>query len=537
MLAALNATGAQADVRVALVIGNGAYEHVPQLKNPINDADDVAAALKRDGFQVSMATDLTKTAMEEATIRFAKAARDADVALFYYSGHALQFGGVNYLAPVDASLVDEADLRRMVRLDDVVSDLQRAKNLRILVLDSCRDNPLAEQLKRSIGNSRAVPLQNGLAKIDAPLGMIVAYATQAGTTADDGDGRNSPYTTAFLKNIERQDEIGTIFRRISSDVYETTKHRQLPELSLSITGEFYLQGKAEISVIPDGTSRSPPEPDMKFKYPFHGVINPPESQIYKVYVRGRESDIIARAGPNEREDGLFRLQPGDDVKASAKYDADDTEGELTEKSWIKTVSPSGQIGFVPRGRLFTPEEFGRWVQILDRIKALRVFFERAEKENSGPYASFAGLYCGGQLDCSGPEREMAFTMPSAMATRMLIWFEGSKIHQVVILGAKELVGEMQRDKPVSFSGDKPPWKGVKNLPSYKITWDNGKSDIYAFNNTNLFFNWNTKGKDSFGVTGKARSMTFEKRQITDHYMVDVAEGFARHGPKKDASSN
>ena len=207
-----------AETRVALVIGNGAYQNAPQLPNPPNDANDVAAALRRDGFNTILATDLTRDGMQDAAIRFARAARDADVAMFYYSGHAIQFAGVNYLAPVDIKLNDEADLRRMIRVDEIVSDLQQAKNLRILVLDSCRDNPLADQLKRSIGASRSLPLQRGLAKIDSPQGMIVAYATQAGRTADDGDGHNSPYTAAFLKNIEAQEEIGTIFRRTASQL-------------------------------------------------------------------------------------------------------------------------------------------------------------------------------------------------------------------------------------------------------------------------------------------------------------------------------
>jgi hypothetical protein len=148
-----------AETRIALVIGNGAYQNVPRLPNPPNDARDVAAALKRSGFETILATDLDKSGMEDATIRFARVSRNADVALFYYSGHAIQFNGVNYLAPVDIKLTDEADLRRMTRVDDVVSDLQQAKNLRILVLDSCRDNPLAEQLRRSIGATRAIPLQ------------------------------------------------------------------------------------------------------------------------------------------------------------------------------------------------------------------------------------------------------------------------------------------------------------------------------------------------------------------------------------------
>ena len=135
----------------------------------------------------------------------------------------------------------------MVRLDEMVLDLQQAKTLRILVMDACRDNPLVEQLKRSLGTTRALSLQNGLAKIDSAEGMIVAYATQAGRTAEDGVGRNSPYTAAFLKNIEAKDEIGTIFRRVSADVYAATRQTQLPELSLSLIGEFYLNGKLQIT--------------------------------------------------------------------------------------------------------------------------------------------------------------------------------------------------------------------------------------------------------------------------------------------------
>jgi hypothetical protein len=248
-----------ADNRVALVVGNGAYSRAPHLLNPVHDAEDVAAALKRSGFEIIIATDLDKAGMEDAIIKFARATRSADVAMFYYSGHALQFEGINYLMPVDAQLNDEADLRRMVRLDGVVADMQQAKSLRILVLDSCRDNPLADQLKRSIGAARSASIGRGLAKIDSPEGMIVAYATQAGRTADDGDGRNSPYTAAFLKNVEAKEEIGTIFRRISAEVYQATHQAQLPELSLSLIGEFYLNGKLQITATP-ATTPAPVDP-------------------------------------------------------------------------------------------------------------------------------------------------------------------------------------------------------------------------------------------------------------------------------------
>jgi carboxyl-terminal processing protease len=237
-------SAALAERRVALIIGNGAYKNATHLPNPTNDARDVAAALGRIGFDTILGLDLDRAGMDDYAVRFARAAREADVALFYYSGHAMQFAGVNYLMPVDARLTDEADLRRLAKIDDIVADLQQAKNLRILILDSCRDNPLAEELKRSIGRTRAAGMSRGLAKFDSPQGMIVAYSTQAGRTADDGTGRNSPYTAAFLKHIEVQEEIGTVFRRVSADVYEATQRTQLPELSLSLIGEFYLKGRA-----------------------------------------------------------------------------------------------------------------------------------------------------------------------------------------------------------------------------------------------------------------------------------------------------
>jgi hypothetical protein len=261
LLFPLAISGANAEKRVALVIGNGAYRNAPRLPNPPNDAKDVAASLARSGFEVIAETDLDQAGMQDASIRFAREARTADVALFYYSGHALQFAGANYLAPIDAVLRDEADLKRMARVDEILADLQQAKNLRILILDSCRDNPFAEELKRSIGRSRNIAVGRGLAKMESPEGTIISYATQAGRTAEDGSGRNSPYTTAFLRHIEDKDNITAIFQHVGANVYEDTKGVQVPELSLSFFGEFYLNGKKQADATPAPTPASPsPDP-------------------------------------------------------------------------------------------------------------------------------------------------------------------------------------------------------------------------------------------------------------------------------------
>ncbi len=255
----LTSADARADKRVALVIGNGAYRSVAPLANPVNDATDVAATLKQEGFDVALETNLDQAAMQEAAIRFARDARGADVALFYYSGHALQFGGVNYLVPVDAVVHDEVDLRRMARADEILADLQQARNLRILVLDACRDNPFADELRRTGGQGRGINVGRGLAKMESPEGTIISYATQAGRTADDGDGRNSPYTTSFLKHIQDKDNVSTVFQTISAGVYQQTKGAQVPELSLSFFGEFYLNGKQE-KPASSATAALPPDP-------------------------------------------------------------------------------------------------------------------------------------------------------------------------------------------------------------------------------------------------------------------------------------
>jgi hypothetical protein len=246
----LSSLTAHAETRVALVIGNGDYRNTTKLANPRNDATDVAAALKRLGFSTIVGLDLDKAGMDDAEIRFARAARDADVAMVYYSGHAIQYAATNYLLPVDAEIKDSADLRRLARVDDIVADLQQAKDLRILVLDSCRDNPLADELKRSLGQ-RSSSVQRGLARLGSSQGMIVAYSTLAGETADDGQGRNSPYTAAFLRQIETPQEISTIFKRVSQEVYEKSDRRQVPELSLSLFRDFYLR-------VPDDPAKAPP---------------------------------------------------------------------------------------------------------------------------------------------------------------------------------------------------------------------------------------------------------------------------------------
>ena len=226
---------------VALVIGNSSYANTPALANPANDAGDIAASLKKLGFDVIAETDLSKRAMDDAFRRFARAMDGADAALFYYAGHGMQYQGVNYLMPVDAKLRHETDLPyEMAKVDDILADMARVKGVRIVILDACRDNPLESNLKRSVSTTRGIPVTRGLARITRTQGLLVAYATQPGQVAEDGSTRNSPFTSSLLRHIATPGlEVGPLFRRVASDVNKTTKGKQTPELSVSLLGEFY----------------------------------------------------------------------------------------------------------------------------------------------------------------------------------------------------------------------------------------------------------------------------------------------------------
>ncbi len=230
-----------AEQRVALVIGNGAYRSVPELRNSRNDADDISEQLKRLGFSVIDGRDLDRSAMQVALGRFAQRLKGADAGLVYYSGHGLQINGQNFLIPVDLKLDDGAFTPfEMVRLDDVVEALSYTDGVRLLVLDACRDNPFANSLAQNKG-SRGASMTRGLAKIERSQGMLIAYSTQPNAVAADGTGRNSPFTAALVREMQVPGlEVATVFRRVAVNVNRETGGAQTPELSVSLLQDFYL---------------------------------------------------------------------------------------------------------------------------------------------------------------------------------------------------------------------------------------------------------------------------------------------------------
>jgi uncharacterized caspase-like protein/streptogramin lyase len=227
-------TATAQEQRVALVIGNGQYQHNATLVNPPNDASDMAAALKLDGFTVTLLTDASRVDMEQAVRAFGNSLKNPDtIGMFYYSGHGAQADGANFLIPVDADIQNQDELAyNAVDVESILAKMRSAGNkINIVVLDACRDNPFP-------GSSRSLDKGLAVVKVKVPESVIV-YATDPGSTALDGTGRNSPFTKAFLENMETPDQdITVMMKRVTSRVQNDTDGKQTPWVSTNLTKDF-----------------------------------------------------------------------------------------------------------------------------------------------------------------------------------------------------------------------------------------------------------------------------------------------------------
>ncbi len=229
---------------VALVIGNARYQHTKVLANPINDMTDIASTLQDLGFEVIQDKDQDKEGMERLLRKFAAALVDADKAIFFYSGHGLQVNGDNYLVPIDASGEDEALLEtEMVRLDSVQRIMEfDPQRTNIMFFDACRRNPFPRGLAGKIGK-RALNTGRGLAPIRlSDGGTLISFATAPDNEADDGSGRNSPFTGALVKQMRSStDTVGNMLIDVRNDVRKETGGRQVPWETGSLNTRFYFR--------------------------------------------------------------------------------------------------------------------------------------------------------------------------------------------------------------------------------------------------------------------------------------------------------
>jgi caspase domain-containing protein len=240
---AVSVTAALASGRVALVIGNGAYAELGTLGNPTNDADDIAATLRGMGFQVVAKDNVDERAFTGLLSDFSTAAANADVALFYYSGHGLQYRSENYLVPVDATLENRFSLtHETIPLEDVQAALSGARTA-LIYIDACRSFPIQGTFLAS-ANERVTPVK-GLAAVDHIDNTFVGFSASAGQTARDGNGRNSPFTTAMLEMLPKPGlDVGAMFNAVTAQVVSSTGGAQKPQSFSGLTSDVTLVAAA-----------------------------------------------------------------------------------------------------------------------------------------------------------------------------------------------------------------------------------------------------------------------------------------------------
>jgi len=244
--------------RVALVIGNSTYQNAPLLPNPSRDATDISAALQRLSFQVKLLTNVTYDGMRRGLIDFSRQAQGAEIAFIYFAGHGMEIGGENWLIPVDAQLETDVNVaNETIGLQSMTRAVSNTTRLGLVVLDACRSNPFIPKM-HTTNVTRAV--DRGFSRVEPSENVLVAYAARDGTTAQDGTGRNSPFTRSLLKNIETPDlEIRFLFATVRDEVMGDTHREQQPYIYGSLSREMvYLKPSPKPGKVETPTSDSAP---------------------------------------------------------------------------------------------------------------------------------------------------------------------------------------------------------------------------------------------------------------------------------------
>ncbi len=266
-----------AEKRVALVIGNSNYSGSP-LKNPVNDASDIAESLEKLGFSVSVELDQSNEEIQERLQIFAQRLKEADVGFFYYAGHGVQADGTNYLIPVNANMTDEDDIiKKAISLSDILRKMEQAGNgINIVVLDACRNNPLSKH----IGTKN----EQGLAVIKAPSASFIAYATAPGSIAADGSGNNGLYTQYILKNIDIPNQtIEQLFKKVRVAVVHDSSGEQVPWENSSLLGEFsFVELSESDKALSSGRYYSADQFELDY---WRAIQKDPSRELYEAYLK------------------------------------------------------------------------------------------------------------------------------------------------------------------------------------------------------------------------------------------------------------
>jgi hypothetical protein len=279
-------SGVEADAkRIALVIGNAAYRHVAPLVNTTNDSDQIARMLKAAGFEVLHHRDLTLAAFRLAVSDLADRSQNADYALVFFAGHGIEVDGVNYFVPVDAKLASDFDVPDdTISLDRILSAIGPARQLRMVILDACRNNPFLPKMRRT---SATRSVGRGLARVEpAVSNTLVAFAAKAGSTAEDGDGPNSPYTSALLKYMAIPGlDLRIAMGRVRDEVLAVTRNKQEPFIYGSLGGSLIALSDSEPSSTPPNASMAAPDEEAGRRRDFELATRVDNADALRSYIK------------------------------------------------------------------------------------------------------------------------------------------------------------------------------------------------------------------------------------------------------------
>ncbi|WP_322514515.1 caspase family protein [Rhodopseudomonas palustris] len=385
--------------RVAMVVGNSLYQSVPQLPNPSRDADAVARMFKDAGFDVTRVIDAGNLDFKRAIRKFETDADQADVAVIYYAGHGIEISGTNYLIPTDARLASDRDAEdEAIPLERLVSSADGAQKLRVVILDACRDNPFTVRMRRE----RKVASRNvvsGLGKVEpTSTDTLIAYAAKAGSTAEDGSGDHSPFTTAILKNLTVPGlDIRLAFGRVRDEVMKVTGNKQEPFVYGSLGG-------GNVSLVPaPAVAKEATASDVKADYDLVAKIGSRrawevflatyQTGFYADLARAQIASLTDQVPSSEPPSAAGRIKtaavdpdtvaPGREVNSREALDWDrvkDSSDIAALQKFIKRY-PDSPLSITAQSRL----------ELLQQIASERQERARAEREAAARAAELAKL--------------------------------------------------------------------------------------------------------------------------------------------------
>ncbi|HVF58143.1 MAG TPA: caspase domain-containing protein [Pyrinomonadaceae bacterium] len=343
---------AHSERRVALVIGNSSYEISP-LKNPVNDARDMAQALRELGFEVIYRENLNQNDMKRAIRTFGEKLRGGGTGLFYYAGHGVQVKGINYLVPVGVRIESEEEIEyECVDAGFVLAQMESANNsMNIVILDACRNNPFVRSFRSA---------SRGLAQMDAPGGTLIAYSTAPGSVARDGAARNGLYTQELLKFMRTPNlGIEEMFKRVRIAVRTVTQGKQIPWESSSLIGDFYFAQTPSAADAPNSqkvvSSVNPAAIEIVYWESIKNSTNPEDFKAYLERYPGGQFAELARirlgtvlgamsTADGHQVGGKLVIPSNEKIRVELLYTLSTDESRLGDRFEARVIEPQKYAG-------------------------------------------------------------------------------------------------------------------------------------------------------------------------------------------------